>query len=87
MPAGSAPNPAHSPEEAIRAEIVAALLALGYSGWGPGQLEREIRRNDWIVADAPADLVFSPDAAGKWAAMLRHNGIDPVSLSVTGGRA
>ena len=64
-----------------------ALLALGYSGWGPGQLEGEIRRNDWIVADAPADLLFSPDDGGKWAAVLRGAGIDPVSLSGTAGRA
>lgn len=64
-----------------------ALLALGYSGWGPGQLEGEIRRNDWIVADAPADLVFSADDGGKWAAVLRRAGIDPVSLSGTAGRA
>lgn len=64
-----------------------ALLALGYAGWGPGQLEGEIRRNDWIVADAPADLVFSADDGGKWAAVLRGAGIDPVSLSGTAGRA
>jgi putative transcriptional regulator len=64
-----------------------ALLALGYSGWGPGQLEAEIRRNDWLIADAPPDLVFSPDAGGKWAAALRRSGIDPVSLSAAAGRA
>jgi putative transcriptional regulator len=64
-----------------------ALLALGYSGWGPGQLEGEIRRNDWIVADAAVDLLFSADDGGKWAAVLRGAGIDPVSLSGTAGRA
>lgn len=64
-----------------------ALLALGYSGWGPGQIESEILRNDWIVADAPADLVFSNDDGGKWAAALRRNGIDPVNLSSAAGRA
>jgi putative transcriptional regulator len=64
-----------------------ALLALGYSGWGPGQLEAEIRRNDWLIAEAPTDLIFSGIGGGKWAEALRRNGIDPVSLSGSGGRA
>lgn len=64
-----------------------ALLALGYSGWGPGQLEAEIRANGWLVADAPADLVFSADDAGKWMGALRVMGIDPLMLSPTSGRA
>jgi putative transcriptional regulator len=65
----------------------AALLALGYSGWGPGQLEAEISRNDWLTADAPADLVFSPDDKGKWQGALRRMGIDPITLSGSAGRA
>lgn len=64
-----------------------ALLALGYSGWGPGQLEQEILRNDWLICDAPPDLVFSEDDGGKWAGALRHLGIDPLTLSATAGRA
>jgi putative transcriptional regulator len=64
-----------------------ALLALGYSGWGPGQLEAEILRNDWLTSDADMHLVFSPDDAGKWTAALRHMGIDPISLSSAAGRA
>lgn len=64
-----------------------ALLALGYSGWGPGQLEAEIARNDWLTADAVPDLVFSEDDRGKWAAALRGLGIDPLGLSSTSGRA
>jgi putative transcriptional regulator len=64
-----------------------AILALGYAGWGPGQLEAEIARNDWLVADAPAALVFSDNDAGKWVAAIRHMGIDPVSLSAQAGRA
>jgi putative transcriptional regulator len=64
-----------------------ALLALGYAGWGPGQLESEIARNDWLTAPAPADLVFSRDDGGKWTAVLRHMGIDPLLLSGTAGRA
>ncbi len=64
-----------------------ALLALGYAGWGPGQLEAEIARNDWLTADAPQDLVFAADDGGKWAAALKQLGIDPLSLSATAGRA
>ena len=64
-----------------------ALLALGYSGWGPGQLEAEIVRNDWLTADAASDLVFSTDDGGKWTAALRRMGIDPITLSSTAGRA
>lgn len=64
-----------------------ALLALGHAGWGAGQLEAEILRNDWLTADAKADLVFSPDDDGKWADALRAMGIDPIMLSPTAGRA
>jgi putative transcriptional regulator len=64
-----------------------ALLALGYSGWGPGQLEDEIRANGWLIADAAEDLVFSPDDAGKWVGALRAMGIDPLMLSAAAGRA
>lgn len=64
-----------------------ALMALGYAGWGPGQLEAEILRNDWLTADAPADLVFGADDGGKWAAALRLLRIDPLSLSASAGRA
>ncbi len=64
-----------------------ALLALGYSGWGPGQLETEIARNDWLTADAPSDLVFAADNAAKWKAALKCLGIDPLTLSGMAGRA
>lgn len=64
-----------------------ALLALGYSGWGPGQLEAEIARNDWLVCDARHDLLFADDDAGKWTASLKSMGIDPLTLSAQAGRA
>ena len=64
-----------------------ALLALGYSGWGPGQLEAEIARNDWLTTPAAEALVFDGDHGTKWKAALRGMGIDPLSLSATAGRA
>ncbi len=64
-----------------------ALLLLGYSGWGPGQLESELQENGWLTADASHDLVFGTDAGGKWNAALASLGIDPLLLSASGGRA
>lgn len=64
-----------------------ALLALGYSGWGPGQLEAEIARNDWLTSDASPDLVFDADQGAKWAAALARLRIDPLTLSAAAGRA
>lgn len=64
-----------------------ALLALGYAGWGPGQLEEEIQQNGWLVADADASVVFARDDATKWVAALKGLGIDPMLLSGAAGRA
>ena len=64
-----------------------AILTLGYSGWGPGQLEGELARNGWLTADASADVVFDLPDADKWAAALHSLGIDPLVLSASAGRA
>ena len=64
-----------------------ALLALGYAGWGGGQLEGEIARNDWLTVDADPELVFSTPAPAKWTAALARLGVDPLTLSSTAGRA
>lgn len=64
------------------------LLALGYAGWGPGQLEGEIAQNAWLTCDASADLVFDPRPGdGQWRAALKSIGVDPLSLSAVAGRA
>lgn len=62
-------------------------VALGYSGWGPGQLESELQQNGWLTADATPDLVFMADADGIWAGALKSLGIDPLMLSEAAGRA
>ena len=64
-----------------------ALFALGYSGWGPGQLDAEIADNAWIIADPTPDIVFDDDDAGKWTRALRTLGVDPLTLSSATGRA
>lgn len=64
-----------------------SFLALGYSGWGPGQLESEIVANGWLTCDATEDLVFAAPNAQKWQKALGTLGIDPMALSATAGRA
>ncbi len=64
-----------------------ALMALGYSGWGPGQLEGEIAANGWLIAPADPGLIFEMPDAGKWEAALQSIHIDPRLLSAGGGRA
>lgn len=63
------------------------LVALGYSGWGPGQLEDEIAQNGWLTADARSDILFQPDNSGKWSAALGLLGVDALMLSADAGRA
>lgn len=64
-----------------------SLLALGYAGWGPGQLESEILANGWLTCDASQDLVFSLANPGKWQAALQSLGVNPINLSATAGHA
>lgn len=64
-----------------------AIFALGYAGWGPGQIEDEIRANGWIHCDTDTALVFDPRLETKWAKALRKLGIDASGLSAHVGRA
>ena len=64
-----------------------ALMALGYSGWGPGQLEGEIAQNGWLICDAGFELVFDLADEKKWEAALNTLGVDPITLSASAGRA
>ncbi|TCP62866.1 putative transcriptional regulator [Rhodovulum bhavnagarense] len=64
-----------------------ALLALGYAGWGPGQLEGEIQQNGWLTCEAAPELVFDEADATKWERALRTLGIDPLMLSAAAGHA
>lgn len=64
-----------------------SLLALGYAGWGAGQLEREIRQNAWLTVDADEALVFDDDYDSKWARALGKLGVDPRFLGAEAGEA
>lgn len=64
-----------------------AVLALGYAGWAPGQLESEIHANGWLNCDADPELVFSTRAELKYESALRKIGIDPAKLSSEAGHA
>ena len=64
-----------------------ALLALGYAGWAPGQLETEIQENGWLHCTADPELIFGPDTDGKYAQALKKIGIDLGMLSSESGHA
>jgi putative transcriptional regulator len=64
-----------------------AVLALGYAGWAPGQLESEIHANGWLNCEADPELVFATRPELKYASALRKIGIDPAKLSSDAGHA
>ena len=64
-----------------------AILALGYAGWAPGQLEQEIQQNGWLHCAADSELIFGTDTDTKYEKALRKIGIDPGMLSTEAGHA
>ena len=64
-----------------------AIMALGYSGWGAGQLEHEIAENGWLTCPASMDLLFDSDIDRKYDRILASIGIDLVRLSHFAGHA
>jgi putative transcriptional regulator len=63
------------------------LLALGYAGWGPGQLDEEIQQNAWLSVPADETIVFDSDDDTKWRRALGKLNIDPLLLSGAAGHA
>jgi putative transcriptional regulator len=63
------------------------MLALGYAGWGPGQLDREMQENAWLSAPADVDLIFDGDHDSKWRRAMAILKVDPVLLSGIAGHA
>jgi putative transcriptional regulator len=64
-----------------------SLFALGYAGWGPGQLDAEIQANGWLLVSADDDIIFASDQEGKWRRALAKMGIDLSMLSSDAGHA
>lgn len=64
-----------------------SLFALGYAGWGPGQLDGEIQANGWLSVVADDGLVFASDPEAAWDAALAKIGVTPSMLSGDAGHA
>jgi putative transcriptional regulator len=65
----------------------AFIIALGCAGWGPGQLESEIRSNSWMTGPYSEEIAFQMEVDRRWEAAMRGIGIDPALLSDTAGHA
>jgi putative transcriptional regulator len=63
------------------------ILALGYAGWGPGQLEDEIQANAWLSVTPDEALLFGGDGDGKWLQAMAKLKVDPALLSGAAGHA
>jgi len=63
------------------------MIALGYTGWAPGQLEQELQQNGWLSCDAEPALIFAQNDEDKWVKALSKLGISPELLSAGGGNA
>ena len=63
------------------------LVALGYAGWAPGQLDMEMRHHGWHAAEGRSEVLFDHPAERRWQAAWRAEGIDPALLSSETGRA
>jgi putative transcriptional regulator len=64
-----------------------SLLALGYAGWAPGQLDAEIQANGWLSVAADSELVFDDADDNKWQRALAKLGVSPEMLSAEAGHA
>jgi len=62
-----------------------ARLIIGYSGWGPGQLEAELEASAWLISDVDRDLIFNTPPERMWEAAIRRLGADPAALQTSRG--
>lgn len=63
------------------------IIALGCAGWGPGQLESEIKQNAWLTSPIFEDIIFEMPVETRWEGALKKMGIDPALLLDTAGHA
>ena len=62
-----------------------ARLMVGYSGWGPGQLEAELNASAWLIGEVDCDLIFNTPADHMWETAIRRLGADPATLQMSRG--
>lgn len=62
-----------------------ARLIMGYAGWGPQQLDRELTDSSWLISDVSRDIIFDTTAAEMWEAAIRRLGVDPGALHASTG--
>jgi putative transcriptional regulator len=60
-------------------------LIVGYSGWGPGQLEAELAESAWLLSDVDRDLIFDTPPERMWETAIRRLGADPATLQMSRG--
>ena len=60
-------------------------LLMGYAGWGPGQLEHELRQSAWLISEVDLDIVFETEASAMWEKAIRRLGADPATLQMSPG--
>lgn len=60
-------------------------LIVGYSGWGPGQLEAELEESAWLISDVDRDLIFNTPPDKMWETAIRRLGADPATLQMSRG--
>ncbi len=63
------------------------LIALGYAGWGAGQLDGEMRQHGWYAAEPHSEILFDTPQARRWTATWKAEGIDPALLATEIGHA
>jgi putative transcriptional regulator len=65
--------------------VAHARLIMGYSGWGPKQLDRELTESSWLICDVARDIIFETNPADMWEAAIRKLGVDPAALQTSTG--
>ena len=63
------------------------IIALGCAGWGPGQLESEIKENAWLTVPVFEEIIFDLPIETRWEEAMRKVGVDPAMLLATSGHA
>lgn len=72
-------------EPLLRDGATRLRFCLGYAGWGPGQLEKEIAQGSWLFTEAQSDRVLAADPETLWSDVIKSMGVDPAMLVTTGG--